>query len=376
MLHNALDAEPGIRELTKQDFEAMALGVWVLGTGGGGDPYMKLLNMQQLMDEGHKVTLLDPMYLDDEDFVGVLSSIGAPLVGQERLADPDFAAKPFRMMEEFTGKKFRAVMPVEIGGANGMHPFLVSAVNGIPVVDADAMGRAYPEGQMTSFAIGRLKMFPVSIADIRDNEVILTRAESWKWTEKIARSIINEFGAAGTICDAPRTGAEVKKHGIKYTVSKAIRLGEVILNARAAHEDPVEAVIKEADGMLLFKGKIIDVNRKTSGGFLRGIAVIEGIDQDKGKRFTLHFQNEFSVGYIEDKPVVMTPDLICVLDSVSGAGLGSDTIRFGQRISIVILPAPSVFLSKFGLESVGPRAFGFDLDYKSVFPNTVIEEGE
>ncbi|MBP0574511.1 DUF917 family protein, partial [Mycobacterium tuberculosis] len=31
------------------------------------------------------------------------------------------------------------------------------------------------------------------------------------------------------------------------------------------------------------------------------------------------------------------------------------------------LPAPEVFLSARGLELVGPRAFGFDFDYTSVF---------
>jgi DUF917 family protein len=51
-------------------------------------------------------------------------------------------------------------MSVEIGGGNGLQPLLVAAQMGIPVVDADAMGRAYPEAQMTSFAIGDLPMYP------------------------------------------------------------------------------------------------------------------------------------------------------------------------------------------------------------------------
>ena len=46
----------------------------------------------------------------------------------------------------------------------------------VPVVDADAMGRAFPEAQMTSFAIGDLPMFPLTLADIRDNEVVVARA--------------------------------------------------------------------------------------------------------------------------------------------------------------------------------------------------------
>lgn len=34
------------RTLEFADIEALALGAWILGTGGGGDPYHKLLNMR------------------------------------------------------------------------------------------------------------------------------------------------------------------------------------------------------------------------------------------------------------------------------------------------------------------------------------------
>ena len=84
----------------------------------------------------------------------------------------------------------------------------------------------------------------------------------------------------------------------------------------------------------------------------------------------VHFQNEFSVAYLDGDPVVMTPDLICLLDTVSGEGIGTDVLRFGQRVSVLALPAPDVFLSEKGIAAVGPRAFGFDLDFTSVFEET------
>ena len=61
------------------------------------------------------------------------------------------------------------------------------------------------------------------------------------------------------------------------------------------------------------------------------------------------------------------PDLICLLDSVSGEAIGTETLRYGQRVSVVALPSPEVFLSPKGLAHVGPRAFGFDLDFVSLF---------
>ena len=36
-------------------------------------------------------------------------------------------------------------------------------------------------------------------------------------------------------------------------------------------------------------------------------------------------------------------------------------------VTVIALPSPPVFLSPKGLQHVGPRAFGYDLDFKSVF---------
>ena len=213
------------RDLAIEDIEALALGAWTLGTGGGGSPYHKLLNMRELYRAGHAVSLIDPLGLDDDALVAVLSNMGAPLVGQERLADAAFAVKPLRTMERFLGRRFDAVMSLEIGGGNGVHPLMVAALTGYPVVDADTMGRAYPEAQMTSVAVAGLQCFPLTLADIRDSEVIIPRAASWKWMERISRKACTEVGSVAATCNAPRTGREVKDHAILHTTTKAMDLG-------------------------------------------------------------------------------------------------------------------------------------------------------
>ena len=361
----------GTRTLAAADIEALALGAWILGTGGGGDPYQKLLNLRLLYRAGKRVALLDPMYLSDTDPVAVVSGMGSPLVGQERLADPNFSVKPLRMMEEYCGLRFKAVMSIEIGGGNGLQPLMVAALTGLPVVDADAMGRAFPEAQMTSFAAGGLSMVPLALADIRDNETMITRAASPKWVERVARKVCTEYGSSAATCKPPRTGVEVKRHAILYSVSKATRIGQAVFNARARHEDPIAAVLQETGGKCLFRGKVVDVERHSTEGFLRGRARLAGSSMDHGadqsSDCTLHFQNEFSLCELDGEVCAMTPDLICVLDSVTGDGIGTDTLRFGQRVTVLALPAPEVFTTPQGLALVGPRAFGFDCDYRPAF---------
>jgi len=243
----------------------------------------------------------------------------------------------------------------------------VGAITGYPVVDADTMGRAYPEAQMTSVAVAGLRCYPLALADIRDNEVIIPRAASWRWMERISRKACTEVGSIAATCKAPRSGREVKDHTIHYTTTKAIELGRAVLKSRKEHQDPVKAIVKSCRGKFLFDGKVVDVERRATEGFLRGKAEIQGLNSDAANHFTVHFQNEFSVGFKDNKPVVMTPDLICIVDSVSGDGIGTDVIRYGQRVSVLAIPGPEIFRTPAGLQAVGPRASGFDLDYHSIF---------
>lgn len=356
-----------VTPITDVDLDALHVGTWILGTGGGGDPYQKYINMKQLYAQGHTAYLLDPECVDDNDIVGILSMMGAPIVAQERLDDPYFATRPVDLMESYLKRPFDAVMSLEIGGGNGIHPFKVGCIKGIPVLDADCMGRAYPTAPMTSFAVAGLPMYPFTMCDIRHNEIIVPNAESWHWLEKITRPICAELGAVAATCKAPRTGAEVKKYGLKHTVSKAIKLGNIVLDAGRKNICPIDAVLENETSMLLFQGKVHDVNRRVIGGYLKGKTLLNGVGTYKNSQMTLHFQNEFSVAEIDTQVIATTPDLICVLDTQTGAGVGTDTMRYGQRLSVIAMPADPIFTTPKGLQNVGPQAFGFDVPFISPF---------
>ena len=271
----------------------MLLAPAILGTGGGGSPYHGLLNMRRLYEQGTRVTLIDPDTLSDDDMIAVVSNMGAPLVTQERLVDSRLIARAVEVMQDHIGRRFKGVMSIEIGGGNSIQPLMVAAHLNIPVVDADAMGRAYPEAQMTSFAVGDLAPYPLSSVDPRGNEVLVTRAASWKWMERTSRKVCVEFGSIASTCKAPRTGAEVKRWGIPRTTTKAIRLGHAVMDASRRHEDPIAAILDSERGKILFKGKIVDVERRTTEGFLRGRAIVQG---DFGNdQFVIDFQNEWVV---------------------------------------------------------------------------------
>jgi DUF917 family protein len=354
-----------MRPIERDELEPLATGAWILGAGGGGNPYLSYVNLCRLYDEGARVALLDPLELADDDLVAMVAGIGAPLVGQERLPDPKVAARPLLALQDHLERPLCAVMSGEIGGANGLRSLMVGAVTGLPAVDADSMGRAFPEGQMTSFAIAGLPMLTTVLSDVRGIEVIVKRAADAKWMERISRQTCAEMGSVASACRAPRTGREIKDHGILYSTSKAIRIGRVVGEARRRREDAVAALVEAERGTLLFKGKVQDVERRTTDGFLRGRARLMGLDGDRGSMLELGFQNEYAAAWRDGDVIATTPDIICTMDSESGEAIGTEMLRYGQRITVIALPAPDLFLTQKGLACVGPRAFGYDFDYRS-----------
>ena len=356
-----------MRELTLDDIESLAVGAWILGTGGGGSPYLGLFNMRRLYAEGHRVALMSPLDLADEDWVAVVSNMGAPLIGQERLADSRNIARAVEIQQRAAGEKFRAVMSLEIGGGNGIQPLMAAAHLGLPVVDADTMGRAYPEAQMTSVAVGDLRPYPCVLYDPRGIEAVVTKVPSWKWMERVSRKICVEMGSIASTCKAPRTGHEVKDWGIHFTVTKAIGIGRRVREAQRHHDDPVAAILDEGRGKLLFRGKVVDVARRTTEGFLRGRAVDRWPRRGSRLAARNRVPERMGRGVARRSAArdVARPDLR------ARHRLGRSLRHRDHRLWPAGLgrgtPGPAGFPDAEGLEHVGPRAFGYDLDFRSVF---------
>ncbi len=120
-------------------------------------------------------------------------------------------------------------------------------------------------------------------------------------------------------------------------------------------------------GLVLFQGKVVDAMRRTTDGFLRGHCKIAGLDGSEGSELVAEFRNEFTLARRDGAVIATTPDLICVLDSISGEAIGTEHLRYGQRVTVLGLPAAPILATPAGLDVVGPRALGYDVDYVPLF---------
>jgi DUF917 family protein len=224
------------------------------------------------------------------------------------------------------------------------------------------MGRAFPEIQMTTLTIGGVNASPMVCCDERGNKVLI-EALSNSWAESISRAVTISMGLASMIGLYMVDGKTLKRWSVRGTVSLAIEIGTRIVEASRSKLDPVDSILELTKGFRLFEGKVADVQRSLTTGFVRGTASFEGLEGHKGSRFQVHFQNENLIGLRDGEPCAMVPDLITVLDRETGRAITTEHLRYGQRVVIIGMPCSPIWRSEAGLALVGPRYFKYDRDY-------------
>jgi uncharacterized protein len=349
-----------MRTLTVSDIEALAIGTAILGTGGGGNPYIAKLRALEELKHGRRIRLIGLDELGEEALVLPIGGIGAPAVSVEKLEEGTEGVRALRCLEGFLGAKIDALISAEIGGGNGLEPMITAAALDLPVVDADGMGRAFPEMQMTTFSIYGHRSTPAAVCDEHGNLVLFQHTVSELWFERLARSTVVSMGGTAIGAEAPMRGRYVKRAGVPGTVSQAMRLGHVVLEANRAHVSAIPRICAEEHGVHLINAKIVDLKRHLRGGFSVGTLTLEGIDAYAGTSARIDFQNEFLTFERSGRVEVCVPDLIVILDVDTGHAITTDVLRYGQRIAVLALPCHPLLRSPEALAVVGPAAFGLD----------------
>ena len=352
-------------QATEDVLDSIAIGAGILGTGGGGNPYIGQLRARQAIRKWGPVTVLSPEELPEDARVVCVGGIGAPTVGIEKVRDLQ-SYYALRAIEEFTGVEATALISNEIGGSNSVEPLIPAAMSGLPVVDADGMGRAFPELQMKTFFVYGVPCCPMAIADEKGNSVVIRDTISPAWAERLARSITVQMGCVACYAVAPMNAEQVRRTAVPNTLSLARDLGDSVKQARDRGEDPLQAILGTCPGKVLFNGKVMDLDRRTTAGFARGTLTIEGLEDFSGERMVIEFQNENLIAWREGEIVCTVPDLICAVATDLGEPVTTELMRYGLRVTILGFPAPALWTTPEGLAVAGPRCFGYETEYTPI----------
>lgn len=348
-----------MNQITHNDIDSLAIGSTILGSGGGGDPGNELLMAKHALEKNGPVKLIGVEELNSEDLIVPVAFMGAPLISLEKLSNGKEFDALLKLIEKTFGKKPDALLPAEIGGSNALTPFLIAGKHQLPVVDADTIGRAFPELQMSSCNLKGVSPSPSFIGDSQGNAVMINGKDAHA-LENLARHVTVGMGSSAAIAIYLMSGAQTKTSVEPGTINRAIKIGKAIQEARKSSTDPIQALLKATNGKLIGRGTIVDVDQQVVGGFLNGTTSIS----DGNQSVKVLYQNEYLLAKSEENVLATTPDILALLDTETGEAITSESLRYGLRVALVSLPAPSIWTTLEGLDLVGPRCFGFEIDYK------------
>ncbi|MFZ0324229.1 MAG: DUF917 domain-containing protein [Actinomycetes bacterium] len=350
------------------DIAALARGCAVLGTGGGGEVTTNALVARQAIADHGPVRMVTLDDLPQDGILMPVGGIGAPSVSAEKIGSGDEVEFLREAVEDVLRRPVVALMASEIGGGNGLYPVAAAARTGLPLVDGDAIGRAFPEVHMVSMNVAGLLPDLIVVSDERRNTVVL-RPIDGHWAELLARSVTEVFGGSAAMADYVMPVSQAQGTIIEGTVSQALRIGRSVIDST----DPVTALIGTVGAVRLVEGKVVDVEQHTAGGFVRGSVVIQGYGDDAGRLVRVEIQNENLVAFEEGRVLASVPDLITLVDSQTADAIPTEFLRYGQRIDVLAFACAPIWRTPAGIRIAGPRAFGYDVDYVPVEELHVVE---
>lgn len=356
--------------LEEIDVDYICCGAGILGTGGGGSPYLGNLLLKKALRSGKQIRIISFEDLKAEDLVSWVAFYGAPLVQIEKLPGETSAIYSLESMREYIKQKNQEIsvlMSVEIGGLNSIIPLLLGGLMDIPVLDGDFMGRAFPELQMcTPFFYGAKEPYPLALSDDCHNSMILThvKEKSPKRAENILRHLIMKLGCFTSLASDVFTKQELQKILIENSLTKAWELGKAVFEARNRKENFVTKLVSKKLGEKIFEGKIIDVTRNIDKGYTRGVAKISGINEFSKRELVLDFQNENLIAREIDTQNNMiekakVPNLISVLDSENYEAIMTEEYKYGLRVICIAMECHPLLRNPEALKFCGPQAFGY-----------------
>jgi DUF917 family protein len=283
------------------------------------------------------VELLELAALEGEALVMPCGLAGSATIAGERLWSGAEGQVLRDRVQALQGASVRALMSFRVAGPDALLAVAWAASLGLPLVDADAMGRGLPT-------------CPVVITDGRGTTLVLETGD--EGVGRFTGACAAEMGGCCAIALCCLPAARIAEATVPGAVSRALALGGAL--AEASDHDRAAAVARALEGRVLLRGRVVELERRAQHGRATASATVAGAEGDQGRRVRLELQSEYLLALEDGAPLAAVPDLICVLTADTGSPIPTELLRRGARVAVVAAPASRLWRSP-------ASAFGYEI---------------
>jgi DUF917 family protein len=359
-----------------QDVADFARGTDFLSASGGGTPLNAIALLREDLERGLELRWSELGELADDALVvsTFFSGTIAPEAWQTEAMEAECGVErgierplvtSVRELERHLGEEADALISVEIGGVNTGHTVDAAANLGKTLLDADYAGRAIPEAQCITPAIFGESIAPIAATDFYGDVTIVKQAANNTMAERLGKFIATASFGHVACAAIPLRGEVVKRIALPGTLSESLVIGRAIRLARDAGEDPVGAIGGAVPGVrVAFRGTIAERTWENRDGYMWGEHTL--VTDGSSDRLRIWFKNENHISWLNGEPFVSSPDIIEVVDDRTGEPRVNTDLEVGDRVAVLVVPRRAQFDNPEGIAALGPRHWGFDLDFRPV----------
>jgi DUF917 family protein len=329
--------------ISKAEINDLLVGSTFYGTGGGGSPQLaKKIYRSLLKNQPFKLKSINKFQPDDL-FITTYTVGGL----SQKLIKKSIFNQAQLIYQKYLNKEIAGIIPVEIGPLSlALAVNLASKLN-LPLVDADFVGgRSTPEVFLETITFFNIPRTPLLVINNQGNYQILNSSKNYFEEETFLRQFAEKSGGFALVLGYPITQKKAIKSLITKTVSLAIKTGKTLNQ-------------KKSVGQCIFQGKISKIKSINQGSFTAKLIEIKN-NNDIAK---LYLKNENLIFWINKKPVLTCPDLIILLDK-ENKPIFNLNLKLNQKVSVIGLPAQTLWRSQKGLKLFNPKLFGFNFKPK------------
>lgn len=364
-----------MKKLTKQDLHDILLGAAIVGTGGGGSLTNGLKLVDKAYEDGFEFTLAEIDEIPDDALIGspyTCGSIGTLSDEQQKKYDtlPKMQeAKEvlaIRVLEEYLGKEFYGVIATELGGGNTAAALNVAARLGKPIIDADPAGRSVPCLQHSTLFLNEVPITPMGLANQFGDTMVISKVANDDRAEVLARqTAVASFNSVGVV-DHPGYWENLKNSLIKNTITYCLEIGKTARIANEEGRNFAYDISEKFNGFVVFEGEIVETDWEDRDGFTYGNLYIKGEDNYVGQDLRIWFQNEFIMSWKNGEVFATVPDSINIYIKDEKLPLLNPNAKEGMKVTVFVLKAFDEWRTEKAINILGPRFFGYDMDYKKI----------
>ncbi len=361
---------------TKQDIEDFTNGCCFFGTGGGGRAEFGQEMLNDVLEAGKKIEIVNCNTLKDDDWIvcPYLMGTSGPETeeieqaklgcGLSTVTVKNMPAAATNLLLKQTPVSLSAVIPYEIGGAATASAVATAALLDIPTLDADFVGRSVPEATQMLPAINGLDLAPTACSDAFGNETIIYKTLNRQITERIGKFIASaSFGLIGQ-ATLLRPVKQLKSYMLLNTLSKAFSVGKALRLHRENNKEIESELGRLINSQKIFEGIISKFIGHEKEGYYVGDIFIQGEGKYKNSELRIWFKNENHILWLDDEVHLTSPDLISIIDKFTYLPYVNNQLESNLHVEVYGTPSHNAWYTKEALQVQSPRYYGFDFEPK------------